>query len=272
LAKLIETTDRLPVGRERLLFLLRSTGLLGVAERVAIRQDVAEAQSANAAFLARDRDLNLPPADLVRRTYGSADLRSYHQWGRQNAEEIEEVLARHCDLSSARIAEWGCGLGRLAVHLAPKMDYTGFDIDPSSLDWCRENLQGTYLKNDPMPPLPAEEASFDAVFAVSIFTHLSKAQHRVWSQEILRVLRPGGVFTFTVHGEEQAANLLTEERKRFDRGELVTRGGVSRGSRTYLAYHPEAFVRQGLLSGFEEAEGPVQVCGQTLYVGRKPAV
>nr|WP_305889122.1 class I SAM-dependent methyltransferase [Parvularcula maris] len=249
---------------------MRGLGLLGVAERIAIARDVEEAEEANAAFLASYEGPPLPSASLIRRTYGDAGLEDYRNWGRENAAEIEAALSRHVNLSTAKVAEWGCGLGRLAMHLAPKTDYTGFDIDESSLAYCRAHLPGTYLRNDPMPPLPAEDASFDAVFAVSIFTHLSKAQHSAWAAEIRRVLKPGGVFLFTVHGEEQAGGLLPGERAAFDRGELVTRGGVSRGSRTYLAYHPETFVREVLLEGYEPVDGPEPCCGQTLYVGRKP--
>jgi SAM-dependent methyltransferase len=261
----------LPIERERLLSILRRLGLLGAAERVAIRRDVEEAEEANASFLSAYEGLPLPSPSLIRRTYGDASLEAYRNWGRENAAEMEAALSRFVDLPQATIAEWGCGLGRLAMHLAPKTDYTGFDIDESSLAYCRENLPGAYLRNDPMPPLPAEDESFDAVFAVSIFTHLSRAQHPAWAAEICRVLKPGGVFLFTVHGEEQAGGLLPGERASFDRGELVTRGGVSKGSRTYLAYHPDGFVRGVLLEGYEQAGGPEPCCGQTLYAGRKPS-
>lgn len=257
-------------GKERLLSVARVLGALPIIERVYAARRVAQWREANAQYAAAHPAVVFPPADLVQRTYGSPSYRGFHRWGAENARDIVAAIGRHAPGDRPRIAEWGCGLGRLAAHIAPDHDYTGFDIDPSSVEWCRAHLPGAYLLNAAQPPLPAGDGVFDVVFAVSIFTHLSEAAHVAWRDEILRVLKPGGVFLFTVHGEAQAARLLPEERRRFEQGRLVVRGGVEEGSRTYLAYHPERFVTEVLLGSFEHREGPVPACGQTLYVGRKP--
>lgn len=260
----------LPVSRQRLIAIARSLRVLPLVEHLHARRHVREAAEANAAWAAERPGRAFPPAELIRRTYGDASFRMFEIWGRLNAEDIVAVVERHTDKAALSVAEWGSGLGRISVHLPSHWTFTGFDIDRSSVDWCREHLGGDYRLNRPAPPLPAEDASFDVVYAVSIFTHLSQQAHLAWRDEILRVLKPGGVFIFTVHGEDQAGNLLPEERRRFDAGAIVVRGAVPEGSRTYLAYHPRRFVEDVLLAPFEKAEGPTPACGQTLYVGRKP--
>lgn len=261
----------MPLSRERLIAIARSLGILPIVESHFAKREVREAEEANAAWAERKTGAKYPPADLIRRTYGDPSFRGFEMWGRANAKEIVEAIKRHQPDEHLEVAEWGCGLGRISVHLPDTWTFTGFDIDESSISWCQENLVGHYLLNHRKPPLPADDGSFDVVYAVSIFTHLSKKAHLVWRDEILRVLKPGGLFLFTVHGEEQAGGLLPEERLRFDAGSIVTRGGVKEGSRTYLAYHPQAFVEQTLLEPFEQVEGPAQTCGQTLYIGRKPS-
>ncbi|NNU16900.1 class I SAM-dependent methyltransferase [Parvularcula sp. ZS-1/3] len=255
--------------RERLIALARSLRVLPFVEKMYTARQVEEAAAANKEWQERNPDKVFPPADLICRTYGDATFRGFDSWGRANATDITAIIERHIKGERLDVAEWGCGLGRIAVHLPERWDYIGFDIDQSSIDWCKEHLRGTYKLNDPEPPLPTDDESFDVVFAVSIFTHLSDEAHRVWPREIARILRPGGIFVFTVHGDEQATKLTGSERRSFDEGELVVRGGVEEGSRTYLAYQPKRFVDEVLLEPFVKLEGPFQALGHTVYVARK---
>ncbi len=105
-----------------------------------------------------------------------------------------------------RFLEIGVGTGRIALPIARQgYDYTGVDISPLMLERLRakvaERQQAASNAAPPMRlqlatadmtalPFPAE--SFDVVVAVHVF-HLVRA----WQQaieEVLRVLRPGGVF------------------------------------------------------------------------------
>src|SRR5690606_28551620 len=46
-------------------------------------------------------------------------------------------------------------------------------------------------------PLSLPDASFDFIFAYSVFSHLNEASARHWMSEFHRVLRPGGVVAVT---------------------------------------------------------------------------
>ncbi|MEM9838045.1 MAG: class I SAM-dependent methyltransferase [Pseudomonadota bacterium] len=256
--------------KRELIAVLRALRLLPLAERLYAERKVHSAEEENAAFAGQHPELTFPPARLIQRTYGIPSLKSFHYWGLNNAKAIGEVIDAVTDQEKPRVLEWGCGLGRIGRHLMERYDYTGVDIDHRSIGWCAQNLDGRFTVNKPNPPLPFPNESWDVVFAVSIFTHLSAQAHEAWRDEILRVLKPGGVFIFTVHGEEQARDLAPSERAKFDAGKIVVRGGVPEGSRTYLAYHPDAFVKTTLLEPFETVRGPEIACNQTLYVGRKP--
>jgi hypothetical protein len=75
--------------------------------------------------------------------------------------------------------------------------------------------------------------------------------HEAWIRELGRVLRPGGALIASLHDDTARDRLLPRERRRYDGGELVVRGRVAEGQRTYVAYHPPAFVRNVLFRDFE---------------------
>jgi hypothetical protein len=64
-------------------------------------------------------------------------------------------------------------------------------------------------------------------------------------------LRPCGTLIITTHGDAVLTRLRPDERKIYEAGRLVVRGGVTEGKRLFLAYHPERFVREDLLADFE---------------------
>jgi SAM-dependent methyltransferase len=101
-----------------------------------------------------------------------------------------------------------------------------------------------------VPPLPYADASFDLVYALSVFTHLPEALQRPWMEELRRVLVPGGHLVVSLHGARYVDQLDASQRERFEAGELVVRGDGP-GSNVLGAYHPEAYLRQTLARGFE---------------------
>jgi SAM-dependent methyltransferase len=103
-----------------------------------------------------------------------------------------------------RILDFGCGCGRTLLWLAPWAERTeldGTDIDRDAISWCRGSIRfARFAMNDPLPPLPYPEKSFDLVYLISVFTHLTEDLQLLWLEELRRVSRPGGYVLVTLRG------------------------------------------------------------------------
>ena len=87
------------------------------------------------------------------------------------------------------------------------------------------------------------------VYSLALFTHLSEQTGRHWLAELVRVLRPGGLLLFTVHGERSAGELDAVRFERFRRGELVFAELASAlaGTNAYASFRPPEYVRHEFL-------------------------
>jgi ubiquinone/menaquinone biosynthesis C-methylase UbiE len=151
-------------------------------------------------------------------------------------------------LDGKDILDWGCGPARVIRHmprlLSNKVKLYGTDYNEKSINWCKNNIKEIEFNHNSLEAtLPYKDSSFDAIYGISIFTHLSKELHFNWFKELKRILRPGGIILLTTQGENFKPKLSTYERNLFDNGELIVRGNVKEGHRTYSAFHPDQFLK-----------------------------
>jgi SAM-dependent methyltransferase len=207
----------------------------------------------------KDNGLPLPPA-LLRTQIGPlhADARFFLESGGQQADLIEDVLRDNgVELADVdAVLDFGCGCGRVLRHWShlPDTRICGCDIDPRMIAWCRENLPfADVTVNQSTPPLPYERETFDLVYAISVFTHLTEDAQRAWIEECRRVLRDGGHLLISTLGEYYASldRLSNRELEAFRAGELVVLYENSSGTSLCSAYHPPGYVRDRLARGFE---------------------
>jgi SAM-dependent methyltransferase len=59
---------------------------------------------------------------------------------------------------------------------------------------------GEFAVNPADPPTQYADASFDLVYALSVFTHLPEAMQFAWLRELARITQPGGYLLLTTHG------------------------------------------------------------------------
>jgi SAM-dependent methyltransferase len=98
--------------------------------------------------------------------------------------------------------DFGCGCGRVARYLSvlPEVQrLVGIDIDGEHIAWCRRHLAGDFDATPAQPPTRLLSASFDVVYAGSVFTHLDDGRQRAWLREIHRLLTPGGLLIASTH-------------------------------------------------------------------------
>lgn len=181
---------------------LEVSGLVGVFHRRAERR---LAQEAVAAF---EDGRPMPPPELRVAVAGSAHADWFSRSGQAQADRFAALAAAHGAPLDAglEVLDFGCGSGRIARWLAPEVigaggGFSGSDLNPRLVAWCRANLPGRYDRNRLRPPLQRPDASLDVVYAYSVFTHLREPQARAWLAEIARVLRPGGLALLTFHDE-----------------------------------------------------------------------
>jgi len=179
------------------------------------------------------------------------DYATYYTDGKATAELLVQQLSGYVSLDNMKILDWGCGPARVVRHLPDFLQRSAFygaDYNEKSIEWCKENIPGIeFLKNNLEPPMLFPGSYFDVVYGLSVFTHLSEESHYKWMEEMYRLLKPGGIFLFTTQGNIFSGKLSEIEKKKFSRGELVIRGKVKEGHRSFSTFHPKQFV-QSILS------------------------
>lgn len=259
----------------------RSLGLLPVLDRLSYLRKRAQTARSNRAFRAAHPGYAVPPEDLAFDAYNKVDWESYDTLGRAHARVFAELIDAHAPAGPLSLLEWGCGPGRLIRHMPALLAHhdvavTGTDYNPDTIRWCKDALPGIdFALNGMAPPLPFDADSFGAAYNFSVFTHLSEAVQIAWAQEMLRVLKPGGVLVATTHGDYYTY-LLTGavEQAAYARGELVTQSRYAEGKKWFFAVHPPDYVRAVLFKGFERVERVATPADagmtQDVWIGFKP--
>jgi len=265
--------------KQHALQLLRRTHLLEMADAVRFRWLSLHQGDARAAFSAGHPGAPLPPDDLAYGAYGTLNWDFYWGFGRQASRVLAQRISGHA--ASGRVLEWGCGPARIVRHLPDALgsawSVSGADVNFRSIEWCAGNIPGVrFVAHGAAPPLPFESGEFDCVYAISVFTHLPADMHGRWVAELRRVLKPGGLLICTLNGDAARGLLLDAERPDYDGGRIVVRGGVTTGTRCFVAWHPPDYVRGDLLRDFEvvEHQAAPNLFGerQDLWVARAPPV
>ncbi|MBN1665922.1 MAG: class I SAM-dependent methyltransferase [Anaerolineales bacterium] len=233
--------------------LVRRLRLLHLVDTLRYWVDAGKNWKRNQAFARLHPDDSFPPLALAYDAYGHSSWEAYYHSGLTHAAYLSEVMRTYMAAESLSICEWGCGPARILRHL-PRfftdraLSLSGFDYNARTIRWCQDHIRNvTFKLNTLAPPLDQESSSFDCLYCVSVFTHLSAEMHFAWIRELSRVVRPDGIIVLTTHGDLSQSHLLKPELQRYASGELVVRDKVAEGKRTFVAYHPPAFVRQQLL-------------------------
>jgi 2-polyprenyl-3-methyl-5-hydroxy-6-metoxy-1,4-benzoquinol methylase len=113
-------------------------------------------------------------------------------------------------LRSVNVLDFGCGWGRLLRLLAfyndPEFNF-GCDAWKMSLERARANhverIAAGLAQSDPCPEtLPYAPATFDLVYAFSVFTHLSEGAAVACMRAIRKAIKPDGLAVITLRPAE----------------------------------------------------------------------
>ena len=110
-----------------------------------------------------------------------------------------ETLARLHINPTDSVLDVGCGTGALLDQLSascPQARLAGIDPSPEMLAIARERLSpGIELKQSWAEDIPYPDNAFDVVVSCNVFHYIRKPL--VALQDMLRVLRPGGILVIT---------------------------------------------------------------------------
>ncbi len=140
-------------------------------------------------------------------------LSFYKNWAENYDAHVEQnlnwvapgVLARQITpylTPSTTILDVGCGTGLTAYHLKKVDDYVfdGIDFSSEMLDIAhKRGLYRVLYNKDLNQPIDLPDKYYDAAVSSGTFTYGHVGPKPI--DEILRLLRPGGYFAFTVHTE-----------------------------------------------------------------------
>ena len=119
---------------------------------------------------------------------------------REFAEQSASRLPLYGDLrDSMTVLDLCCGMGRTCRHIAPLVrEYHGVDFAEGMVAKAREYNKGipnaTFHANDGRTLKGFADATFDLVYCELAYQHMPKKTQKSYTAEVLRVLRPGGLF------------------------------------------------------------------------------
>ncbi|MGB2953036.1 MAG: glycosyltransferase [Gaiellaceae bacterium] len=122
-----------------------------------------------------------------------------------HADLVVDALAGNLGPES-RVLDFGCSSGRVVRVLAaayPEIEWYGCDPLSPAIAWAEEHIPSVAFSVSSLePPLPYADSFFDAVYAISVWSHFAEGAAVSWLEEMDRILKPGGRLVLTTHGYE----------------------------------------------------------------------
>lgn len=123
------------------------------------------------------------------------------------------ILSKIKENDCKRVLDVAVGSGRHSFLLSKEgFDIFGFDLSASAVNLTRNlfknhGLNGNFCIADMFEKYPYMDGFFDAVVAIQAIYHGTKDDMVKAVSECARVLRPGGLFIFTVSSSKERASL-----------------------------------------------------------------
>jgi SAM-dependent methyltransferase len=120
---------------------------------------------------------------------------------------ITRILSQKSGVST--ILDVGCGSGKLAIPLYDRgYKVIGLDNDELPLRWFRKNSRAITVVMGDVLDLPFDSGSFDCIMAIELIDAIEN-RGRSYA-EVLRVLKPGGLFILQMSNKRSIKGLVYE--------------------------------------------------------------
>jgi len=127
----------------------------------------------------------------------------YFDDGARSADKLSRLLAElPLEHRPIRLLEFASGYGCVTRHLKkqPDLAMLACDIHPQAIDFLRRQLGVRAVMSAHTPEELSLGETFDAVFALSFFSHMPRATWGRWVRALFSHVAPGGFLIFTTHG------------------------------------------------------------------------
>jgi hypothetical protein len=125
----------------------------------------------------------------------------YFEDGATRRNKLESIKKELVLRDGYTLLEFASGYGRITRHLInSSTDFCACDIHPAAVDFLRRDIGARAFISSPFPEMFQAPQQFDAVFALSFFTHMPIATWARWLVRLVQATRPGGFVIFTTHG------------------------------------------------------------------------
>jgi predicted TPR repeat methyltransferase/thioredoxin-like negative regulator of GroEL len=122
--------------------------------------------------------------------------------------ELLALILRHTpNANKWDVLDLGCGTGLVGVQVVPfTKRLVGVDLSTKMLEQAKARKLYQRLEQSDLLPMMREElaSSYDVIVAADVFVYLGKLNDVI--AEVKRLLRPGGVFAFSVEDCEASAS------------------------------------------------------------------
>ncbi len=232
----------------------RKLGLIKLTDQIKYSYYKLSLREKNRRFLKANPTVNFPPEYMMFESF-KLDYERYYTGGRETSEWVMGKFKQYSDLEEKTILDWGCGPARLTRHLPLMVSSAkvhGTDYNAETIQWCRDHIDNVeFNHNEINRPLTYDNGSFDLIIGISIFTHMSEANHEFWVEELHRVVKPEGLIFLTTAGEIFTTQMTSEEARLFRQNQLVIRSNTTEGHRTFGAFQPRAYFERLVSDYFE---------------------
>jgi SAM-dependent methyltransferase len=145
-------------------------------------------------------------------------VRDYFEDGKNCCRRFTQLCAEHKPEGVKTVLDFASGYGRVARHSAefmPGVAWTCCDIHPEAVEFLRSHgLPAIPSTHDPQAWTSPQ--SYDAVLALTFFSHMPDHNFGPRLRSIFDAVAPGGIMVFTTHGEVTVQKIWKLPRSCFD--------------------------------------------------------
>ncbi len=233
--------------KNKMVQIIRSFGWMHTLDKCKYWYQAIQNRKDNKTFIESNKQIKMPPPYMLFEAY-KLNYKDYFEDGLVTAQWLLQMVEDNIVFENKNILDWGCGPARIVRHLpsliGKNCSISATDYNETTIDWCKNNIENVHFElNGINPPTIFENNTFDFIYGISIFTHLSLENHIAWYNELIRISKKGGIILLTMAGEAFKEKMTISERQTFELNKIVIRSNVKEGHRVFAAFHPEFFLR-----------------------------